>query len=245
MPEAATHMLGQPNSGASLKAQKDIILAYELDFAKHAPSKDVVKIIHLWKSMPAQLARENKKFLYQLARPGARSREYEDALLWLIQAGLLKKVNRVTKPNLPLSAYDDLPIFKLYMLDVGLLGALSGLDRAVLLAKNRLFTEFKGSLTENFVLQSLIPQLEVLPRYWTSEGKAEVDLLIQYKNHIIPVEIKAEENTKSKSMGVYFETYQPQIGVRFSLKNLSFQNGILNIPLFLADKTTEFLDLLL
>jgi predicted AAA+ superfamily ATPase len=245
MPESVAAIVGEADAGKSLASRKAILQAYELDFAKHAPARNVIKMLHLWKSIPAQLGRENKKFLYQLARPGARARDYEEALQWLIQAGLFQRVFHCRQPNIPLAAYDDLNIFKIYLHDTGLLATHAGLDAATLLAGNRLFTEFKGALTENYVLQSLQTQLENQPRYWTSDGQAEIDLLIEYRGRVIPVEIKAEENTKSKSLLVYRQRFQPEVAIRFSMKNLSFENGLLTIPLPLADLTTRFLDLVL
>lgn len=242
MPEAAKILLEEFDIERTQQVLNDILQAYELDFSKHTEVKDIPKIGYTWDSIPSQLSRENKKFLYQVVKTGARAREYEDALLWLIQAGLVYKVIKNNKPNLPLSAYDDLSAFKIYMLDVGLLRRKSKLDPMAFKEGNRLFTEFKGAFSENYILQSLLPQLEVMPRYWTSNGKAEVDFLIQFKNEIIPVEVKSDENIRSKSLAYYSQSYEPKIKVRYSLRNLEFNNGLLNIPLFLADKTVEFLD---
>jgi uncharacterized protein len=241
MPEAAKILLEEFDIERTQQVLNDILQAYELDFSKHTELKDIPKIGYTWDSIPSQLSRENKKFLYQVVKTGARAREYEDALLWLIQAGLVYKVSKNNKPNLPLSAYDDLSAFKIYMLDVGLLRRKSELDPMAFKEGNRLFTEFKGALSENYILQALLPQLDVMPRYWTSNGKAEVDFLIQYKNEIIPIEVKSDENIRSKSLAYYSQSYEPKIKVRFSLRNLEFNNGLLNIPLFLADKTVEFL----
>ncbi|MEK7200043.1 MAG: DUF4143 domain-containing protein, partial [Bacteroidota bacterium] len=184
----------------------------------------------------------NKKFLYQALKPGARAREYEDALHWLVQAGLVSKVYRCNKPNLPLSAYDDLSAFKLYLVDIGLLRVLSGLDASIFSEKNKIFSEFKGALTENYILQSLLTQFSGIPRYWTSDGQAEVDFLFQYKNRIIPCEVKSSENIKSRSLTVYAQKYKPAIRIRYSLLNLSMEGDLLNIPLFLADRTKNILD---
>lgn len=241
MPEAAKILLEEFDIERTQQVLNDILQAYELDFSKHTELKDIPKIGYTWDSIPSQLSRENKKFLYQVVKTGARAREYEDALLWLIQAGFVYKVSKNNKPNLPLSAYDDLSAFKIYMLDVGLLRRKSELDPMAFKEGNRLFTEFKGAFSENYILQALLPQLDVMPRYWTSNGKAEVDFLIQYKNEIIPIEVKSDENIRSKSLAYYSQSYEPKIKVRFSLRNLEFNNGLLNIPLFLADKTVEFL----
>lgn len=242
MPEAASTLLETMNVEETQKNLQDILKAYQLDFSKHAPSKDINRIGYVWNSISSQLARENKKFLYQVLKTGARAREYEDALLWLVQAGLVHKVNRNIKPYLPLSAYDDLSAFKLYFLDVGLLRSLAQLEAPVFTEQSRLFTEFKGALTENYILQSLLTQFTVPPRYWTSAGTAEVDFLIQYKNKIIPCEVKADENIRSKSLISYTQKFKPELRIRFSLRNLSFDGGLLNIPLFLADQTSKFID---
>lgn len=242
MPEPAKVLLEELDVERTQQILKDIVSAYELDFSKHTEVKNIPKIGYIWDSIPSQLSKENKKFLYQVVKPGARAREYEDALLWLIQAGLLYKVSRNNKPHLPLAAYDDLSAFKIYMLDIGLLRRKSGLDPMSFKEGNRLFTEFKGAFAENFILQSLIPQFDAFPRYWTSNGKAELDFLIQYKNDIIPVEVKSDENIRSKSLAYYDKEHHPKLKLRFSLKNLDYNDRLLNIPLFLADKTKMFLD---
>jgi len=237
MPEAISTLLNTGDVAATQQVLQDILNAYALDFSKHAETKDISKIQYIWASIPSQLARVNKKFLYQVVREGARARDYESALLWLSDAGLLHRVYRSTKPGLPLSAYDDLSAFKAYLLDVGLLRRLSLLDPIAIKEGNRLFTEFKGALTENYVLQHLIAAMEVPPRYWTSGNQAEVDFLIQLQNDIIPIEVKADENIKSRSLHIYQERYTPPIRVRYSLKNLRMDDGLLNIPLFMVDYT--------
>ncbi len=242
MPEAAVTLLETENLANVEKVLQDILRAYELDFSRHAPAKEIARINHLWKSIPSQLAKENRKFLYQVVKTGARAREYENALLWLIQSGLICKVSLCKKPHLPMSAYDDLSAFKIYMVDVGLLRRLSQLDPRIFAQQNAIFTEFKGALAENYILQSLLPQFDVTPRYWVSEGMAEVDFLIQYKNQIIPCEVKSGENARSKSLSVYGEKYAPPLRIRYSLKNLSLDGDLLNVPLFLADHTRRFLD---
>ena len=243
MPEAVVTLLEQQDIEKTQQVLQNIINAYALDFSKYAETKDVPKINHLWASIPSQLARDNKKFLYQSVRTGARSREYEDALLWLSHAGLVYRIFKITKPGLPVSAYDDLSAFKLYLIDVGLLRRLSLLDPIAVREGNRLFTEFKGALTENYVLQHLIKNFEVQPRYWTSGNQAEVDFIIQVKNEIIPVEVKSDENVRSKSLSVYNGLYEPPVRVRYSLKNLKKDDGLINIPLFLVDYTEKLLGL--
>lgn len=224
----------------------NILMSYENDFAKHADPTDVPKIQLIWDSLPSQLARENKKFLYSAVKDGARAREYENALNWLYNADLVRKTFRISKPGLPLSAYDDLTSFKIYMSDVGLLRKHSHLATSAFAEYNRLFTEFKGALTENFVLQSLSRQLETEPRYW-ADAPYEVDFVVQLDNDIIPVECKAGTNVKSTSLKKYSQQYTEQtpLMVRFSLMNLSIDGNLLNIPLFLVDRAGEIIRLAL
>ena len=216
----------------------NVIGAYERDFAKHPDPKDFPKISMVWKSVPSQLARENKKFIYKVVKEGARAREYEDALQWLADTELVRKVYRSTAPGLPIAAYDDLSAFKLYLVDVGLLRRLSLLAPSAFGEGNRLFTEFKGALSENYVLQALINQFEAAPRYWSVDNpRYEVDFLIQRENDIIPVEVKSEDNVESKSLKKFKEKFGDKIKlrVRFSLNNLKMDDDLLNIPLFMAD----------
>jgi predicted AAA+ superfamily ATPase len=241
MPESVVALLEKQDTEKTQQVLQNIVNAYALDFSKHAENKESPKLNYLWSSIPSQLARDNKKFLYQAVRQGARSREYEDALLWLSHAGLVHRIFRISKPGLPLSAYDDLSAFKLYLIDVGLLRRLSFLDPIAIREGNRLFMEFKGALSENFILQHLIANFEGTPRYWTSGSQAEVDFLIQVKNDIIPIEVKSDENIRSKSLAVYNDLYQPPVRIRYSLKNLKKDDGLLNIPLFLVDYTEKLL----
>lgn len=224
----------------------DILTSYESDFGKHAPVEDVPKIRYIWESLPSQLAKENKKFLYSVVKPGARAREYENALNWLRDADLISKVNRISKPGLPLSAYDDLSAFKVYAVDVGILRRLSHLPTTAFAEHNRLFTEFKGALTENFVHQSLIRSFEVPPRYWT-EAPHEVDFIIQKESTVIPVEAKAGENVKATSIKRYEKEYPEEtpIMVRLSMRNLSFDGKMLNVPLFMIDELDRLLSAVL
>jgi predicted AAA+ superfamily ATPase len=237
MPEAIVTLLDKQGMEGTQVVLQNILSAYALDFSKHAENKDIPKINHLWTSIPSQLARDNKKFLYQTVKQGARAREYEDALLWLSQAGLVHRVFRSEEPGLPLSA------FKLYLIDVGLLRRLSLLDPIAVREGNRLFTEFKGALTENFVLQHLVTLFEGEPRYWTSGNQAEVDFLIQFKNEALPIEVKSDEHVRSKSLTVYNELYAPPVRVRYSLRNLRRDEGLMNIPLFMVDYTEKLLGL--
>jgi len=244
MPEALVSIAEQSDVSLTQTVLQNILNSYTLDFSKHVASKDIQKIHYIWSSLPSQLSRENKKFLFQTVKNGARAREYEDALQWLISAGLVYKIYRSAKPSLPISAYDDLSAFKIYSLDVGILRRLSQLGPVAISEGNRLFTEFKGALTENFVLNCLIRQFETIPRYWASGNRAELDFLMQYQNEIVPVEVKSDENIRSKSMAFYRKEYAPKISLRYSLRNLKYDNGVLNIPLFMADFTTKLLGIL-
>jgi uncharacterized protein len=220
---------------------QNLILSYQGDFAKHTVMSDVAKIGQVFNSLPAQLARENKKFVYRLVRTGARAREYEDAIQWLVRSGLLHQVKLLTKPGIPLSAYDDDNAFKLYAMDVGIMRKMAKLSPMAYMEGSRLFTEFKGAMIENYILQSLVTQFEVMPRYWSSGNAAEVDFVIQYQNEIIPIEVKSDENIKSRSLSEFHRKYQPILRIRYSLKNLSYKDGVLNIPHFMSDYTLELI----
>ncbi len=245
MPESVRAWAEDKDVARVQKVLRDILDAYELDFSKHAEIKDIAKLGLIWSSIPSQLSRENKKFMYRAVKEGVRAREYEDALTWLCNAGLGHKIYRNTKPSLPVSAYDDLGAFKLYVVDVGLLRRLALLDPLSFGEGNRLFLEFKGALSENYILQSLVTQYEGLPRYWSSGATAEVDFTIQRGNDIIPIEVKSDENTRGKSFSLYNQKYAPLIRVRFSLRNLKKDNNLINVPMFLADHLDKFIGLAL
>ena len=230
------------------EALSNIIEAYERDFAKHPNINEFPKISMIWNSIPSQLAKENKKFLYKVVKTGARAREYEDALQWLIDARLVHKIYRSTSPGLPISAYDDISAFKIYLVDVGLLRRLAKLAPTAFGEGNRLFTEFKGALTENFVLQTLMTQFEVTPRYWSQANPPyEVDFLIQRDNDIFPIEVKSESNTTSKSLKKFKELFPDKVKlrIRYSLDNLKLDDDVLNIPLFMAGQTNRLIELAL
>ena len=222
--------------------QRDILETYENDFSKHAPKNIIPKLRHLWNSIPSQLARENKKFIYGLVRKGARAREYEEAMLWLLDSGLLRKVGRVTKAAAPLKAYEDLQAFKLYHLDVGLLRVMSELAPEAILESVRVFEEFKGVLTEQFVLSELARKDFIRNiYYWTSNATAEVDFVFADARDIYPLEVKAGESLQAKSLKVYREKYNPRLSIRTSLSNLRLDDGLLNIPLFALFNLENFL----
>lgn len=248
MPESVRVWTQERDVELMQQVLSNILGAYERDFAKHPDPKDFPKISLIWKSIPSQLARENKKFIYKVVKEGARAREYEDALQWLCDANLTYKIYRSTAPGLPISAYDDLSAFKLYMIDVGLLRRLSLLAPSAFGEGNRLFTEFKGALSENYVLQALQNQFEAMPRYWTMDNpRYEVDFLIQRENDILPVEVKSESNVESRSLKKYKEKYgvKVKLRIRFSLNNLRLDDDLLNIPLFMADYADRFIGMAL
>lgn len=248
MPESILMWTEARDVSAMQEALSGIIDAYERDFAKHPNVSEFPKLSMIWKSIPSQLAKENKKFLYKVVKPGARAREYEDALQWLVDARLVHKIYRSTAPGLPMSAYDDIAAFKIYMVDVGLLRRLAQLAPTAFGEGNRLFTEFKGALTENFVLQTLLTQFEVVPRYWSQNNPPyEVDFLIQRENDIIPIEVKSETNIAGKSLRKFKELFPDQVKLRvlFSLNNLKLDDDVLNIPLFMADHADRLIGLAL
>jgi len=233
MPEAVKVFIETQNVDEVRQIQRNLLMAYEQDFSKHIhDGQTVQKVRSIWASIPEQLAKENKKFIYAQLQKGARSKDYEIALQWLKDSGLVHSVPRVKKPHLPLSAYQD-NAFKLYGLDVGLLAAQSNLDASVLLEGSRIFIEFKGALTEQYVLQQLIATQENPVFYWATEkGTAEVDFVLQRKQAVIPIEVKAEENLKAKSLKVYVEQFQPEQAIRFSMAEYREQDWLVNVPLY-------------
>ncbi len=237
MPEAVATYLKTENLEQVRVVQKEILDAYILDFAKHAPKDEVMKIMAIWDSVPNQLAKENKKFIFSAIRKSARAREFETSLQWLKSAGLIIKANHISTPKLPLDAYSDKQAFKVFLLDVGLLGAMSKLDPRIILEGDQLFQEFKGSLTENFVAIELHDKHFDGLYYWTSEGIAEVDFVISTEHHIFPLEVKAGFSKKKKSLIVYDEKFSkeenaPLVFSRASLRNFAFDGKIVNYPLY-------------
>lgn len=233
MPEAVQSFVENADFNEVREIQKKILLGYEQDFSKHAPNEIVPRIRMLWNSIPSQLARENKKFVYGLVREGARAKEYEIAIMWLHDCGLIHKVNRVNTADIPLRAYEDRKAFKMFMLDVGLLGCMVGLRSSALLEGNKLFVEFKGALTEQFVCQQLktIDNLRVY--YYTNDrGSCEVDFVVDTGEKIVPVEVKAEVNLRAKSLKTYHEKYSPEISVRTSMADYKKEEWLLNLPLY-------------
>lgn len=244
MPEAAMKMIAMDKNGVE-QSLNNILKDYAFDFVKHATPLLANRISHVWNSLPSQLAKENHKFIYQLVRPGARAREYEDALLWLQNAGLIYKVSLCKTPQVPLKSYEDLSIFKIYCLDIGLLRALAEMDGEVYLSDNPAFKEFKGALAENYVLQSLVAQGVNCSRYWASGNQAEVEFITAKGCEVIPIEVKSGTSVTGRSLVEYNKRYAPPVRIRFSMLNLKQDDGLVNIPLFLADRFRDLVQKLL
>ncbi len=233
MPEVVSDFSINKDFNEAREIQSRILAAYELDFSKHAPHEVVPRIRMLWNSIPSQLTKENKKFIYGLIKEGSRAKEYELALLWLTDCGLVHPVKRVTAPNLPLKAYEDLKAFKLFLLDIGLLSCMVSLRQDTLLDRNKVFKEFKGALTEQYVLQQLKTLKNIRTYYWTNDrNSAEIDFLIDHGDLIIPVEVKAEINLKAKSLKTFREKFDPEIAVRTSMADYKAEDWLINLPLY-------------
>ena len=233
MPEAVSYYAENKDLQEVRNIQKRLLDAYEQDFSKHAPTSVVPRIRQLWNNIPTQLAKENKKFIYGLIKQGARAREYEIALSWLIDCGLVYQINRVNNSKVPLSAYQDFSAFKLYLLAVGLLTAMAGVDAKTLLEENDIFEEFKGSLTEQYVLCQLKECTDLDVFYWTSDsGIAEVDFITQIGKNNVPIEVKSNENLQSKSLKTFVEKYNSKINVRTSMSDFRKEDWLINIPLY-------------
>lgn len=233
MPEAVQSFAENMDFNETRNIQKRILAAYEQDFSKHAPNEMVPKIRMLWNSIPSQLTKENKKFIYGLLREGARAKDYETAIMWLSDCGLIHKVNRVNAANIPLKVYEDLKAFKLFLVDVGLLGCMAGLHQRTLLDGNDLFVEFKGALTEQYVCQQLKTVEDLGVFYYTNDrGSCEIDFVVDTGQQIIPVEVKAQTNLKSKSLKTYHEKFTPEISVRTSMTDFKKEDWLVNLPLY-------------
>ena len=242
MPEVVNSWVNEKDMERVNAIQDAILKSYESDFSKHTSNTEANRISLIWNSIPSQLAKENKKFLYQTIKEGARAREYENALNWLNDANLINKVYNVNKADLPLKAYNDLSCFKIYMNDVGLLRRMANLDSRIVVEGNKLFEEFKGALTENFVLNMLNAEYENVPNYFTFD-RYEIDFVIQSKNEIIPVEVKSGENINNISLTKFNELNGNKISVRFSTKNLDKSGKILNIPIFMVEYIDKLIDI--
>ena len=233
MPEVVQSFIDNRDFSEVREIQQRILLAYEQDFSKHAPNEIVPRIRMIWNSIPAQLAKENKKFIYGIIKEGARAKDYELALMWLSDCGLVHRVYRATTPNLPLKAYEDLKAFKLFLVDVGLLSCMVRLNQQVLINGSKIFVEFKGALTEQYVLQQLKTLKGVDTYYWTNDrGSAEIDFLIDNGEEVIPIEVKAEANLKAKSLKTFCEKYHPKAAIRTSMAEYKQEEWLLNLPLW-------------
>ncbi|MGN1235419.1 MAG: ATP-binding protein [Christensenellaceae bacterium] len=241
MPEAVSSFVSERDFHQVRSIQKRILAAYEQDFSKHAPNESVPKLRMIWNSIPSQLAKENKKFIYGLVREGARAREYESAILWLSDCGLVHKVRRVSVGRLPLKAYEDMKAFKLFLVDVGLLGCMVGLSQKVLLDGNDLFVEFKGALTEQYVLQQLLTDPDLSVYYYTNDnGSCEVDFLVDTGDMVVPVEVKAEINLKAKSLKTYVEKFSSDVAIRTSMADYQRESWLINLPLYAIETLKRF-----
>lgn len=233
MPEVVNDFIENKDFESVRDLQKEILTAYEEDFTKHIPSNTVAKIRLLWKSIPAQLSKENKKFIYGAAKEGARARDFEAALSWLINSGLIYRVNKITKPDLPITAYEDFNSFKLFVLDVGLLGAMTNLQAETIIDGNRIFEEFKGAIAEQYVLQQFKTIKDLPVFYWSNEtSRAEIDFVIQIKSDVVPVEVKAERNLQAKSLKVYMEKFKPNYVIRTSMADYKKTDNLIDLPLY-------------
>lgn len=233
MPEAVESFAENQDFNEVRQIQKRILAAYEQDFSKHAPNEVVPRLRMLWNSIPAQLAKENKKFIYGLVREGARAKDYETALLWLSDCGLVHRVSRVNAPGIPLRAYEDMKAFKLFVLDVGLLGCMTGLHQRTLLDGNTLFVEFKGALTEQYVCQQLKTLADLELCYYTNDrGSCEVDFVVDTGGRVMPLEVKAETNLRAKSLKTYREKFSPELAIRTSMADYRKEDGLVNLPLY-------------
>lgn len=232
MPEAVSDYVENGDIYEVRSIQEQILELYENDFSKHISDQELARLRMVWNSIPGQLAKENKKFFFGNIRQGARAKDFELAIEWLLDCGLISKVYRVQKPAVPLKSYTDFSTFKIFLLDIGLLGALSELDAHSILDGNHLFTEFKGALTEQYVLQQIISETDYTPYYYSSSSHTEIDFMIQKEGSVVPVEVKAAENLKSKSLKAYYDKYHPDYAVRTSLSDYREQEWMTNLPLY-------------
>lgn len=243
MPEVVQAFTGNKDFVEARDIQLRILSGYEQDFSKHAPNEAVPRIRMVWNSIPHQLSRENRKFVYGLVKEGARAKEFEHALMWLTDCGLVQKVHRVTKPGLPLKAYEDLKAFKLFLLDIGLLSCMAGLKQDTLLQGSAIFEEYKGSLTEQYVFQQLKTLRGLGIFYWAAErATAEVDFLVDDGRSVVPLEVKSERNLKSKSLKVYRDKYMPALAVRTSLADYKAVDGLVDLPLWAIGNLSAFIN---
>lgn len=232
MPEVVASWIRNGDISEVERIQQQILSSYELDFVKHAEIKEFPKLSAIWASIPNQLAKPNSKFMFSQVKQSYRAKDLEDALMWLIDAGLIYKVSKVEKPNIPLSSYADSSFFKVYLSDVGLLRKLANVPSEVVLDQSSVYTEFKGAMAENFVLNELIKVTDQTPYYWANNNSAEVDFIVQIASNIIPIEVKSDKNVKAKSLGIYVDEYQPKYAIKTSLKSEIGGNKITYLPLY-------------
>jgi predicted AAA+ superfamily ATPase len=233
MPEAVLSFAGSGDYYEVRQIQNRILLAFEQDFSKHAPSEIVPRIRMLWNSIPSQLAKENRKFIYSVIKKGSRAKDYELALQWLIDCGLVYKITRISKPGIPLKAYEDLSAFKLFTVDTGLMAAMGSINAKTLLEGNIIFEEFKGALTEQYVLQQLKTLTGVAVHFWSSpQSSGEVDFVLQYGENVVPLEVKAEENLQAKSLKSFYQKYPDMFPVRTSMSDFRKEGWLVNLPLY-------------
>ena len=243
MPEVVQSYLDSKDFNQVREIQKNLLNYYQQDFSKHAEATLVSRLNLVWNSIPMQLAKENKKYIYGQVREGARAKDFELAIQWLMDCGLIHKVQRIKKPGLPLKAYLDLDAFKIYLLDIGLLMAMVDLDARVIIDGNRIFTEFKGALTEQYVLQQLIADLGIEAYYYSTEkSSGEIDFLLQGKSSILPLEVKAEENLRAKSLKAFYKKYHPAYAVRTSMSDYREPEWMTNIPLYNICRIKKYLE---
>lgn len=243
MPEAVSSYLETQDFNEVRQVQDEILASYAADFSKHIPAALAAKVSMLWDSVPVQLAKENKRFIYKDVHKNMRAKDLEDALDWLLRAGLIYRVNRISKPALPINPYAD-GAFKVYFLDVGLLGAKTGIEAGVIIKGNTIFQEFKGALTEQYVQQQLRAECNVMPYYWLSESmRAEVDFLMEYHSTIVPIEVKAEQNLQAKSLKSYCNKHVPAVAVRCSMapyfKQERLATTLIDLPLYAVCNITR------
>lgn len=232
MPEAVSTFIKSNDAVKVRTVQNDILFTYQKDISKHVPVSESNRINMVWHSMPSQLMKENKKFIYSAVRPGARAKDFEVAIQWLLDAGLVYRADRVKEPKMPLRYYEDFGSFKLYLLDCGLLGALSETPPALLLVANNGMTESKGAFTENYVMTQLSATLNSSVFYFSNDAKLEIDFIVQYGCDIVPIEVKAEENLKSKSLATFIKTFGNMKAIRFSMSDYRKQDWMSNVPLY-------------
>jgi len=242
LPEVVANYIKSEDLNGVRNIHHTLLDAYQLDFAKHAPENQIMRINQVWQCIPSQLAKENKKFIYSVMRKGARANEFEIAIQWLFEAGLIHKTFNISVPKVPIKAYMHFDIFKLYLLDAGLLGAMTNLSVQTVIHGDQLFQEFRGSIAENYVAQVLASDHKEL-YYWSSEGKAELDFIIQQEQYIYPIEVKSGESSKKRSLLVYTDKYKPRLSIRCSPMNLKHNGAILNVPFYLMDYLNKFIHL--